>query len=200
MRICPITLMALCLSPLAAMAQDQSFVRPVFAQKVELSVPANFALGYETEEAGYHLSELVPQGQSVDAWGQMITLTGRQDMAAQMTLIDEANRLAGNYQGACPDSFASQPLPAPEIAGARGSFAAYLGCGDVGGQSEAMVFVIIGGAEEVYSVQWAERGLGLEATLNPNMAVWNERLRMLAATRLCAVVAGEEAPYSPCGE
>ncbi len=192
--------LALALLPLAAQAQEQTFVRTVFAQKLDLTIPARFALGYETEEAGYHLSELVPEGQSVDAWGQMISLTGRQGMASRMTLIDEANRLAGNYQGACPESFASQPLPAPAIAGATGSFAAYLGCGDVGGQSEAMVFVVIGGAEEVYTVQWAERGLGLEATLTPNMAVWNERLRALAATRLCDAVAGEEAPYSPCGE
>lgn len=199
MRLFPFAL-AMTLAPLAAQAQDQAFVRPVYAQKVQLSLPPSFALGYEAEEAGYHISELVPEGQSVDAWGQMITLTGRQGMAAKMTLIDEANRLAGNYHGACPDSFASQPLPAPRIAGATGSFAAYLGCGDVGGQSEAMVFVIIGGTEEIYSVQWAERGLGLEATLTPNMAVWNERLRALAATRICDVVRGEEAPYSPCGE
>lgn len=196
----PVALMLLCVTPLGANAQDQAFAKPVFAQKVQLTIPNEFALGYEAEQDGLSLTELVPQGQTVDAWGQMITMTGRQGMAAQMGLIDEANRLAGNYQGACPDSFVSQPLPAPKIAGAAGSFAAYLGCGDVGGQSEAMVFVVIGGTSDVYTVQWAQRGLGLEATMQPDMALWNDRLRALAATRLCAPTKGEVAPYSPCGE
>ena len=50
----------------------------------------------------------------------------------------------------------------------------------------------------IHTVQRAERGLRTQASAHPDMAVWNERLRSLSATRLCPIVPGEVAPYPSC--
>lgn len=176
-------LAVLMLCPGLAMADPMAL--PFWSQSVALDLPPEFQQAYAAEQGDYRLAEFVPRGQTVEAWRQMITITAIRGAAQTHDAVDEANRLAGQYRAACPETFAHQVLTAPEIAGAQASFAAYLGCGDLAGQSEAMVFVAMRGAKDIYSVQWAERGLGLEATLNPDMTRWQDRAATLAASRLC---------------
>ena len=189
-----------CLSFLAAPAHANGtiIVSPVYGQLVALPVPADFKPGYEAAKDGSYLLELTPATETVQNWTQMITLSGAEGLAGKMAVVDVASQLAKGYQAACPKTFAARSLPAPKVKGAAEVFAGYLGCGDAGGQSEAMVFLIIRGAEDIYTVQWAEHGPAQSKAMEPEPALWRPRADSLALTRICDKVAGEQAPYPSC--
>jgi hypothetical protein len=76
-----------------------------------------------------------------------------------------------------------------------------VGCGKVGGadeaRSETALIVAIKGNADMYTVQWAARGAPA-AKADIEDARWPERLKQLAPIRICAIVAGEKAPYPSC--
>ena len=182
----------------AAAAKDIIAVAPVYGQLVAFAAPAGFAAVDEADQNGSYILELVPQGESVTAWTQMLTLTGLKGGAASQTALEFATSLATGYQSACPDSFSARNLPAPKIKGATEVFSGYLGCGNVDGHSEQMVFVVLKGATDLYTVQWAARGLAEAAPITPDVPVWMPRADALALTRICDKVPGEAAPYPSC--
>lgn len=196
------TLSLLTLALLTAAAQAQAagtiIVSPVYAQLVALAVPADFKAGFEVDDKGSYLLELTPKAETVDAWTQMITLSGGKGLAGKIAVVDVATQLAQGYQAACPDTFSARTLPVPQIKGAAEAFAGYLGCGDTGGQSEAMVFVVLKGAEDIYTLQWAERGPAQTKPMEPDPLHWRPRADTLALARVCAKVPGEQAPYPSC--
>ena len=64
--------------------------------------PKDFKIGYQTEQNGMIMVELVPQKQTVDNWTQMITL---QSMAgANLGAEEFRNNMASLWQNACPKS------------------------------------------------------------------------------------------------
>lgn len=195
-----LTLAALALAalPLPAAARDIIAVAPVYSQLVAFPVPSGFKAVYEGEDKGSYLLEFVPQGEAVDNWTQMLTLTGLKDGAKAQSVIDFASGLAKGYQDACPGSFAARNLQAPQIKGAGEVFAGYLGCGDSGGHSEEMTFLVLHGTADLYTVQWALRGPAHDAAPAPKAEDWMPRSAALALTRICEKVPGEVAPYPSC--
>jgi hypothetical protein len=198
----PFLLAALCLSS-PVCAEGYIAVAPVFSQIVTIPVPDGFQPAYEDADADSYINESVLAGETVNDWSQMITLTGIRAMASgdpNQVSVDFAEYLAGQYSGACPDTFNAVALNAPPISGARGVFAGFLGCGNNGGgQSEAMAFLVLVGASDVYSLQWAERGPLSGSGPVYDEAVWAPRLAELsAAARICDRVPGEEPPYPSC--
>ena len=191
--------LALMLAPLAAAARDLRIVTPVYGQIVSLRLPEGFHGGYEAEQDGQYILELVPDGQTVEAWNQIITVTGARGMADRVGVKDFAGLLAQDYQQACPDSFASAGLPAPHLPGASAVFAAYMGCGAAEGQSEQMVVLVIAGKANLYTLQWAIHAPALSGPPDFDTAAWGPRLKHLASARLCDPVPGEAAPYPSCG-
>jgi hypothetical protein len=187
---------ALLASP--ALGQAVTVVTPIYSQLVAFPTPADFKADYESEQQGTYILEFVPRAETVNTWSQMVTVTGAVGLAGQIPVEEFAERLAAGYQNACPDTFAALGLDAPVIKGAVAAFAGYLGCGSTGSQSEAMVFLIVQGRSEVYSLQWAERGPALTAPPNPDPAIWLTRAGALGQLRLCDPVAGEAAPYPSC--
>ncbi len=188
----------LCLLAAPAQAEGVIIVSPVYAQLVAAAVPADFKPGFEHEENGSYLLELTPKTESVDHWTQMITLSGAKGLSATMAPVDFASQIAKGYQAACPTTFSARALPVPQIKGVPEAFAGYLGCGDTGGQSEAMVFVVLKGAEDIYTVQWAEHGPAQTHPMEPDPALWRPRADTLALARVCNKVEGEAAPYPSC--
>lgn len=188
----------LCLLASPALSEGLVVVSPIYSQLVAVAVPSDFRPGFEADKDGSYLLELAPQGQTLDAWTQLITVTGAKGLASQMAAIDMASQLASGYQKACPNSFSALRLPVPSIKGAQEVFAGYLGCGDIGGQSEAMVFVVMKGAQDLYTVQWAEHGPASAKPLQPDQAIWRPRADTLGLSRICDPVAGESAPYPSC--
>ncbi len=188
--------------PLPALA-DVTLVAPVFDRIVAFGLPAGFAPAFEDTQGGAYIQEAVPQGETVEAWSQMITLTGTV-LGPDVTVTDMAQAFAGGYGGACAVDLAALDLSAtvPAVPGAEGPvFAGYVGCGAVAGstQSEEMTFVIARAGGAIYTMQWAARGPALSSATAPDDAVWTPRLQSLVAGfRLCPPVPGETAPYASC--
>ena len=183
-----------------AWAEGTIIVSPVYNQLVALPVPAGFAAGFENEADGSYILELIPAGETVDTWYQMITLTGGRGLTGKASVAQMASFLADGYQKACPGSFTAHQLAPPAIRGAGAVFAGYLGCGTAGPQAEAMVFVVLQGQSDMYTVQWAERGPAVPHPVEPDAAVWRSRVEALGLSRVCDIVAGEAAPYPSCTE
>ena len=200
----PFSIVAALLLAGPATAETATIIAPVFAQLVTAPLPDGFVTAHEEANATGYLNEAVPMGETPNGWTQMITLTGSKGMAlgdAPTNAAGFADFLAGGYQQACPDSFALAPLGAQSVPGAQDVFAGYLSCGSLPGKdmSESMVFLVLVGAEDIYSLQWAEHGVASAAPIDFPGGVWLDRLTQLQArARVCDPVAGETAPYPSC--
>lgn len=181
-----------------AWAGDARIVTPVYHQVVVQIAPEGFEPAFEHEADGSYINEMVPLGESVDDWHQIVTLTGERDLLAQASLLDYANTFAAGYKKACPDSFVATQLDGPAIAGAQQTLAAFIGCGAVDGVSETALVIMIAGQQDLFTVQWAERGAALAGAPQYDPGHWDERLQTLSQTRLCTPAANEAAPYPSC--
>lgn len=181
-----------------AFAEGTIIVSPIYAQLVAIPTPADFAAVFETETKGSYILELTAKTETADTWSQMITITGGKGLANALSVTDISGSISEGYQAACPSSFTAHTLPPPKVRGAQAVFAGYLGCGNAGSQSEAMVFLVLQGKSDIYTLQWAERGPAQDTPLVPDAAIWQPRAEALAAARICDKVAGEEPPYPSC--
>ena len=189
---------------LPAQAQDALQVAPVFSQIVAFPLPEGFAPVLEdANEAGY-LNESVLAGESVQDWTQMVTLSGSKGLVSGDPANDAATMaayLGKLYSDACPEGYAESSFDPPQIVGARAVHAGYLSCASLPDhpQSESMVFLVLVGAGDIYTLQWAEHAAASATPIPYAPQVWDGRLTLLAATaRLCDPVAGEEPPYPSC--
>jgi hypothetical protein len=157
-----------------AIAEDNSIVGKVWSQVVTFSAPERYLPAFEDQQGTYYILELVPKGQTVQKWAEMITLTGSRGISGKAGAF--AENLKSLYGQGCPETFVSVDLPPPRVGGARAVAAAYVGCGDLGGYSEAMVFVAIDGDKDVYTLQWAVRGKAFDGPPEYDAAKWKARL------------------------
>ena len=195
------------IAPLRATAEKLpafvTVVSPIFGQLVAFSQPSNFVLGFENVDGSNYIREVIPSGETVDKWTQMITVTGAKELAQQREVypVAVASTIANGYKKFCPKSFAAMVLPAPDVIGFK-SFAAVVGCGNVTGdgpaRSEEALIIAIKGESDYYTIQWAARGPASEGPPAFDKAAWEKRLADLDPIRLCRVVPGESAPYPSC--
>lgn len=188
-----------------ATAQEWQSVTPVFSQIVAYALPEQFVPAFEAPEPASYLQEAVLQGETVDDWTQIITMTGtrggvRPDDSGGTLAF--ANTLAESYAQSCPNSFQAHEMRAVTVPGARATFAALIGCGQIedgSGLAEGAVILFLAGKDDIYTLQWAER---FDATSGPHHFAprdWQARLDHLAAgARLCDPVPGEGPPYPSC--
>ena len=54
----------------------------MFHQLVVFTMPAHFMPVFEKTNGSFYIREHVPQGESVDHWTRMITLTGMKDLVS----------------------------------------------------------------------------------------------------------------------
>ncbi len=193
---------ALALGPSGLIAQDAAAMMtgtmPVYSKILAYPVPTTFEAAFENEADGSYILEFIPSGETVDAWTQMITVTGAKDMAAKSGApVDYGSILGNQFKTACPETFRAWDQGAVEIMGASASQVFTFACGDLGGYSEMATILVAFGPEDVFTFQWAERG---EPVAQPDTdpAVWNPRAQSLVKLRLCDIVAGEEPPYPSC--
>ena len=181
----------------------------IFHQLVAFSQPPEFDVhtaGETTREKSY-LREVVLQGETVERWTQMVTVTGYRGLAQVAGATPErmGANIASGFQKACPESYASKAVGKLTISG-RPAYVELLQCGsvaDLGGgpgarRSETALIAVIAGDEDLYTLQWAERGSPLEAAAGLDEAKWQERFKRLSPIRVCPVVEGERAPYPSC--
>jgi hypothetical protein len=185
------------------MPASVTVISPVFGQLVRFSMPANFVAASENTREKFYIREAVPKGETVDAWTQMITVTGSSGMATSANFSPQklAASIALGFKKACPESFAVKDLGQMTL-GEQDAYLAVASCGKVNasadGHSETALIVAIKGASDAYTIQWAERTPRVSLPPGIDEAIWRERLAKLMPIRLCAIVPGEAAPYPGC--
>ena len=181
----------------------------IFHQLVAFHQPAEFDVhtATETTREKSYLREVVLQGETVDRWTQMLTVTGYRGLAQVAGATPErmGGNIASGFQKACPGSYAGKAVGTLTLSG-RPAYLELVRCGsvaDTGGapgarHSETALIAVIAGDEDFYTLQWAERGSPLEPTAGLDEAKWQGRFKQLSPIRVCPVVEGEQAPYPSC--
>jgi hypothetical protein len=197
-----------CLAAIAlagpACAETVTVVAPVFAQLVTGPLPDGFASAFENANETGYINEAVPEGETLEDWTQLVTLTGAKGLALgdqPTNALGFAEFLADGYSKACPDSMAAAVLQVGPVPGVSDLFAGYLSCGTLAGSdmSESMVFLVMVGREDIYTLQWAEHGPASATPIAFDLDVWRDRLATLhSGARVCDIFAGEEPPYPSC--
>jgi hypothetical protein len=178
-------------------------ISPIFGQLVMLSLPKGFTTVFEDTTDGQYTREAVLEGESVERWSQMITVTGAKGLASNPRLTAQSfvEQIAGGFKNACPDTFSAKGLGALKISG-RDAFIALAACGTVASDgsahSESALLVAIKGTADVYTVQWAERGPASARPMALDEAMWKERFNALGPIKLCPIKPGEAPPYPSC--
>jgi len=202
------TVFAAALLPLAALPgiagpAAPRAISPVFHQLVAFTLPAPFKVAFEKTTDSFYIREHVPEGETVDEWSKMITLTGAKGLSYNAGASPQAylQALARGFQRHCPDTFVSLEL-GPQAAIPQVSFATVVSCGRVssGGKahSETSVMLAIKGSDDYYTLQWTEHGTDSSHPLALDSRYWAARLAQLAPVQLCAIVPGEAPPYPSC--
>jgi hypothetical protein len=175
---------------------------PVFDQLVAFITPAGFERAFASTSATHFISEFVQTGESVEQWSQMITLSGAKGQAVDpgFKAPQYAEKIAAQFQSACPATFAVAWLGNLKISG-HDAFVALAGCGTVESgppRSEVAIVVAIRGKSDMYTLQWAERSA--PSTQRPRLDAekWGARLREMSPLKVCDPVAGELPPYPTC--
>lgn len=180
-------------------------VTPIYSQLLVFTVPAGFQMSsFEDSDEARYIREMVLQGESLEHWSQMITVTGLKGAVTEnpeATPMIVAGNIAGGFKSACPDTYTATGLGEMKIGG-HDAFVAFVSCGQVTvagpKRSEAVLLMAIKGDHEYYTLQWAERGPALETALAFDDEKWSGRLKQLAPVKLCSIVPGEQAPYPSC--
>jgi hypothetical protein len=180
-------------------------ISPIFSQLVMLSLPKGFTTVFEDTSGGQYTREAVLDGETVERWSQMITVTGAKGLASNPRLTAQSfvEQIAGGFKNACPDTFSAKGLGALKISG-RDAFIALAGCGtaasDGNAHSESALLVAIKGTADYYTIQWADRGPASARPMALDEAMWKERFDKLSPIKLCPIKPGEAPPYPSCAD
>lgn len=179
----------------SAWSQETTATAQVYDRVAAFSLPPDFIGAYENEEAGSYLLEFVPEGETVESWSEMITLSGAKGLATQLPApLDVAARIGAGFRDSCPDSYTGSDEGVQSIAGADAAHLVMFSCGSSGAETESALILVVASGVDVFTLQWAQRG----ASVPPDPAVWLPRFETLLSLRLCPVVAGEQPPYPSC--
>ncbi|WP_439544396.1 hypothetical protein [Hyphomicrobium sp.] len=178
-------------------------ISPIFGQLVAFTQPPGFVPVFEEPTANRYIREAVPKGETVENWTQMITITGVKGAAADPEASPEgfASAIVDGFKRTCPQTFATAVLSEDQIDG-HDAYAVVASCGSVGTEgaahSETALIVAIEGAEDYYTIQWAERSEAAAEPLDIDDDAWRQRFEQLSPIRLCPIVPGESAPFPSC--
>ena len=193
-------------APATKSATPPSFtvISPIFGQLVRFAMPSVFApVAFEKTNGPSYIREAVLKGETVEAWTQMITVTGAKGVAGnpQVTPQSFAVSMAAGFKKACPDTFAVKPFGAVKF-GDQDGFVAVVGCGRIetaaDKHGETALIIAVKGSADYYTIQWAERAPSSADKPAINEAKWQERLSKLQPIQFCPIVPGEVMPYPSC--
>jgi hypothetical protein len=177
-------------------------VTPIYSQLVMFSYPAGFKHSYQNDTGAQYIQESVLDGETVEKWSQMLTVTGAKGLATNANITPERllQQVAAGFQRACPSSFAAKGLGALKISG-YDAFAALVGCGAVQSgvpRSEIAILLAVKGSSDYYTIQWAERSQQSSQPPALDDTKWLAKLKQLNPIKVCARVPNEPAPYPSC--
>jgi hypothetical protein len=191
-------------APKTAPPPSVTVISPIFGQLVRFAMPPAFApVSFEKTNGPSYIREAVLKGETVEAWTQMITVTGAKGIASnpQVTPQSFAVSMAAGFKKACPDTFAVKPFGAVKF-GDQDGFVAVVGCGSIGTTAdkhgETALIITVKGSADYYTIQWAERAPSSADKPAINEAKWQDRLNKLQPIQFCPIVPGEAMPYPSC--
>lgn len=179
------------------------YIAPIFSQLLSVTMPAGYTTVFETTQGDHYIREAVLDGENVDSWSRMITVTGFRNLSSKPEVSPKsyASSKAAGFQRACRASYSAQGLGDGKIDGAD-VFVAVASCGisptKDGNRSETALIIVLKGSSDYYTIQWAERGAPSDTPLAIDVEHWREKYQQLFPVKLCPIVAGEAAPYPSC--
>jgi hypothetical protein len=181
-------------------------VSPVFHQLVVFSLPPEFKSTKATSErtnGAFYLREQVPEGETLDRWTRMISLSGTRDLASNPNATPQAMlaRMTAGFQRNCPDTFSSA-APGPQTIDGYGAYEVIVSCGHVQSGKDAFsqsaIMVTVKGSADYYTLQWVERGRDSAHPLNVDVAYWTRQFARLSPIKLCPLAPGGAPPSPSC--
>ena len=179
-------------------------ISPVYSELVAFSLPSGFETVHQNAGEKSYIREAVLKGETVDKWTQMVTVTGASDMAHLPNVTPEsaAGGIAVGYQAACPASFVGGNIKHITISG-HDALLTYVSCGNTTAitgtsHSESLLLITVIGKEDLYTLQWAERGPASDTPVKFDTDKWVGRFKNLLPIKFCPIVKGEKPPYASC--
>src|SRR5262249_52397719 len=148
-------------------------------QIVMFAMPGNFVIVQEAVKGDFYIREAVPKGETGARWTQMITVTGSKGLAKAENVTPQkaAAGVGSSFQRNCPATFSAKPAGGLSVSG-HDAYATLASCGTTqnGGyaHSESALLIFVKGAEDMYSIQWAERGSASDGPIDLNDAKWQD--------------------------
>ena len=158
---------------------------PLKAESLLLAQPAGFKVGYQSNHADSAISEWIPEGQSVEAWTEMLTV-----QVYRGAKVDAATFLQGvgkKWSGACPGSGGKGIFTGQTNGYAVSMLVLRCPKNLTTGKPETAAFRVIKGNDALYSVQRAFRS-------EPTDAELDDVMHYLAKVSVCDT----RAPEHPC--
>ena len=182
-----------------------SSITPIFSQVLITFIPKGFEIAFANASATDYIHELIPKGENVSQWTQMLTVTGAKDIALnpQLTPQQVAGFFGAGFQSTCPNSFNAHVFPNHHQINGHDSVSIIVSCGTSkatqGTTSEIALITVIKGKKDYYTIQWAERGSPSTTPIQIDLPKWSSRLeQQIKPIKLCTAIAGEKAPYPSC--
>lgn len=198
--------------PLWAQGVQIWAAQPVFSQAIAVPLPFAGHRGapdftdLATNRSNF-IAEWVPQGETIQNWSQMITVTAinAESLENGMDWFPPSasawiiNQIGQRFQTACNGAHLT-PIDTPNMPRTRAVEAAFVVCEQLRGADygEAVMVLGIVGERDLYTVQWAQRfrAPAREGDLAPP-AEWRARLAQLLQSRFCGLTASGS-PAAPC--
>lgn len=164
-------------------AVNQS-VSTVFDQQVFYTIPSGFSdqlINERANETNY-IHERVLTGENAQNWSQVITVTGLKGLASnpKVTPMVLIGSIVMDFKKACPNSFSGTKFFEGNTGNGMPVSVAVLSCGTFKDKSETTLIAAMKGANDYYTVQWAEHGKASKKPLTIDEQKWIARLNALA--------------------
>ena len=187
-------------------ATDQpkiNVVQPVYHRTIAFDLPRAYVLAFrQTDPRGFYIAEYLPDGETLESWTRMITLTSTRDMGGAK--VDDAALAAVMFNRPKCTGWIYHDLGAAPTKTSATQRTLVIGCDAVGakdyaeaqaGASERAAIAFIRDGKDVWTVQIAERNLAGKAQALFDVARAPD---MLAALGILACAPDD--PSSDCQE
>ncbi len=145
---------------------DATIVQPIFGRVISFAVPRGFVIAWRQQVVGGYLVEYVPDGETIENWSRMITVTARVGAGAARVEDDQLANVLFN-KPSC-EGWRYTDLGAVPNQGAARRRNLIIGCDAIGGKEyskavagagERAAIAFVRDDEAVWTIQYAERSL-----------------------------------------
>lgn len=145
---------------------DATIHQPIFGRIISFALPRGFVIAWRQQVVGGYIAEYVPDGETLEDWTQMITVTAR--VGAGAARIDDDQVANVLYNKPICEGWRYANLGAVTNPGAARRRNLVIGCDTTGGKEYSKALIGAGERaaiaffrddETVWSVQYAERSL-----------------------------------------